>query len=257
MKRFDFAKRLSVRAGKRALIFFRSAKNFEFTKEGGKSDFYTSADTEAEKIILAGIQKHFPNDEILSEESPFKAGAPGKRWIVDPIDGSIPFLVGFPMWGVSLGYVKNGETQFGVIYTPNDTVLISAELGKGAWVNGLQTRITREVDLDKAIVAVDYSKQRDTQEVANVTGKLINHIRYPFTFASSAFSVSAFLQGRIHAFAHPRPDEFDKAGLDVLIREAGGQISTFEGNPFVRGKNCSLLISCSPRLQEQLIHILN
>lgn len=256
MERFNLAKQLSVQAGERALRFFRSAGNVEFAKEGGKSDFYTSADRSAEKIILAGINRHFPDDEILSEESPLKSGTPGKRWIIDPIDGSISFLSGFPMWGISVGFTENGKTQFGIIYTPGDNVLVGAQLGKGAWVDGSQMTVTRDVDLDKAIVAVDYSKQRNAQEVASVTGKLIDHIRYPFTFASCSFSIAAFLQGRIHAFAHPQPDEFDKAGLDVLIREAGGQISDFQGNPFLRGKNCSLLISCSPKLQEQFISIL-
>lgn len=257
MKRFDLAKQLSIQAGNRALRLFRSVKNIEFAKEGGKSDFYTKADQEAERIILAGIQKYFPDDEILSEESPFKAGTPVNRWIIDPIDGSIPFLAGFSMWGVSVGFLDKGITQLGVIYIPVDKVLITSQISKGTWVNTEQVKIAREFNLDKAIVALDYSKQRDDKEVSNLTGKLINHIRYPFSFASCSYSIASFLQGKIHAFLQPAPDEFDKAGIDLLVKKAGGEISTFEGKPFVRGEKCSLLISCSPSLHEQLINILS
>lgn len=268
MGRFELACELAHVAGRGAMEHYKRGKSPQIPKPGEKSDFYIQADSEADQIIKSGIRSAFPDDEILSEESAPESGTSGYRWIVDPVDGSIPLSMGFEGWGVSIGVTNWEKTVIGVVHTPAKGELFAAEIGSGTYLMedslfgdpvNLSTRIRIDgtgVVLDRAFIGIDYSKQRDAAEVRTTTGRLIDHIGYPLTFGSTAFMVGSLLAGRLHGIVHMRPDQYDMAGIDLLIGEAGGALSTHQGTRIIRGVSSSLVAACSPELHSQLVTLL-
>lgn len=261
MERVEIAKKLITAAGKKALQYYKAGQTEAIDKIGGLHDFYTQADAVAGQMMVTGIRRNFPSDCIEEEESGYHQGDSGYTWWVDPIDGSLLFAQNLPLWANSVGVTKDQATQFGIINVPGQKELFIGIKGEGTvreTPRGRQRiQLGQNIALERALVAVDYSKQRNAQEVHNTTENLVDQVRYTPTYGSTAFSLTHLLNGNIHGFVHHAPDRYDLGGVDVMIKEAGGVISNFDGSAIDRGRQNSLVVACNRNLHEQLLKLLN
>ncbi|MDQ3804503.1 MAG: histidinol phosphate phosphatase, partial [Acidobacteriota bacterium] len=150
----DFSVRIAREAGEITLRYFR--KEFE-TRLKGKDDFVTQADLEAEKFLRREIGSAFPADAVIGEEGGEAAGDSGRRWIIDPIDGTYSFVHGVPFYGVLLGLEIEGEPTVGVINMPALGEIAYAAKGLGCFWNGEPARVSQTASLaDALLLATDF-----------------------------------------------------------------------------------------------------
>ena len=150
----DFGVGLAREAGEITLRYFR--KEFE-THLKGKDNFVTQADLEAEEFVRRRIGERFPGDGVVGEEFGEREGTTGRRWIIDPIDGTYSFVHGVPFYGVLLGLEVDGEPAAGVINIPALGELVYAAKGLGCFWNGERARVSQTSSLDDALLlATDF-----------------------------------------------------------------------------------------------------
>jgi myo-inositol-1(or 4)-monophosphatase len=134
-ERYDFGLSLIAEAGALALSFFHDLESLDVT-EKGPQDLVSRADRETEALIKSAIAERFPGDAFVGEETGVTSGSTGGTWVVDPIDGTTPFLLGMTSWCVSIAYVSDNDTSFGLIFAPATGDLYAARRGAGATLNG-------------------------------------------------------------------------------------------------------------------------
>src|ERR1041385_3386362 len=145
----DFAVSLARGAGEITLRYFR--REFE-TRLKGKDNFVTQADLEAEEFLRRRIAEKFPDDAVIGEEGGESVGSTGRRWIIDPIDGTYSFVHGVPFYGVLLGVEVEGEPAVGVINMPALGEIAYAAKGLGCFLNGEPARVTETGRLEDALL---------------------------------------------------------------------------------------------------------
>src|SRR5512139_540011 len=123
----------------------------------GDIDLVSDVDRRTEQFLLSYIHQHFPNDHVIAEESGEQAGSNDHMWYVDPLDGTINYIHGIPIYSVSIAYAEGGQLCLGVVYDPARDECFSAELGKGAWLNGTPIRPSLTADLDHALLVTGFS----------------------------------------------------------------------------------------------------
>lgn len=229
----DFGVELSRGAGEITLRYFRS--EFE-TRLKGKDNFVTQADLEAEEFLRRRISERFPDDAILGEEGGETSGASGRRWIVDPIDGTYSFVHGVPFYGVLLGVEIEGEPAVGVINIPALGEVVCAAKGLGCFWNGERARVTQTERLEDALVlATDFG----------------TCARYGFGTAAEELQRRAAMRrtwgdcygyvlvatGRADVMLDPVMNIWDCAALMPVVEEAGGTFSDWGGRRTIHSGN--------------------
>ena len=126
-------------------------------KSGLRGDVVTEVDLLCEKEIIGRIQKVFPDDAILAEESGETLGDLNKKWIIDPLDGSLNYSHGYPCYCVSIGVEHDNELVVGVIYNPNLDELFVAEKGQGATLNGKNFKVSTTKTLGKSLLVTGFT----------------------------------------------------------------------------------------------------
>jgi myo-inositol-1(or 4)-monophosphatase len=207
---------------------------------GSKSsdtDLVSDADRHAERAIRELLAAERPDDGLVAEEGSHSEAASGRRWIVDPLDGTINFLYGFPAWAVSVALEDADGLAVGVVLDPVRDECFVAERGGGAHVRGspreagpLRVRDRRR--LDHALVATGFSYEparRATQ--AEVIRSMLPRVRDIRRAGAAALDLAWLAAGRVDAFYERGLKTWDRAAGDLLVREAGGAIAELDGDP--------------------------
>src|SRR3990170_376005 len=139
------------RAG--ALLRAELGKRRQITFKGTPTNLVTEMDRRAEALIIEAIQAGFPGDAILSEERGTLGGPSGRRWIIDPLDGTTNYAHGIPIFCVSIALEVDGQTRLGVVYDPNFDECFVAGRGRGAWRNGERLSVSEAATLNESLVA--------------------------------------------------------------------------------------------------------
>ncbi len=212
-----------VRAG------FGNVQNLGFK---GAVDPVTETDTAAEALIISRLRAAFPKHQILGEESGGSDwDVPGPVWLVDPLDGTNNFAHGFPHFGVSLGLMVSGALQIGVIYDPLRDEMFAARAGGGATLNGAPIHVTPTAQLADAFLATGFPY---TRRVAadNNTQRLDYFLRRSQGVrraGSAALDVAYVACGRFDGFWESGLHPWDLAAGLLLVQEAAGQFSDYDG----------------------------
>ena len=135
----DFTIRIAREAGEITLRHFREVSAEPQRKTDGS--FVTSADREAERFLRRALKEEFPDDSVLGEEEGERAGSSGRRWIIDPVDGTYSFVHGVPLYGVLIGLEVDEEPALGVVNMPALGEIVSAARGQGCFWNGARARL--------------------------------------------------------------------------------------------------------------------
>ncbi len=225
-----FATRVAEGAGAITLRDFgRSSVGF---KADGSE--VTRADQAAEAFIIEAIRERYPDDAILAEEGGARVGSGAWRWIVDPIDGTRSYAAGVPLYGVLVALQHEGATVMACCHLPALARTLAAAAGAGAWMNGSRARVSSCDQLAEArLVTSGLEYWRDWATEPGLTGwrRLVDRTRYARTWGD-CFGYSLIATGDADLYADPACGaEWDLAPMPLIIREAGGRLSTLAGEP--------------------------
>jgi myo-inositol-1(or 4)-monophosphatase len=194
----------------------------------------TNADLEAQNACVQILKKAFPDFGFLTEEAaPEITSSPG-RWIIDPLDGTTNFIHGFPMFCVSIAAEWDHELVVGVIYHPILDELYVATKGQGATVNGRPLRVSETEEIPNSLLTTGFTYRKDEflhseiETFEKISG-VARAIRRP---GSAALDLAYTARGVFDGFWERGLSPWDVAAGVLLIREAGGKVTDFRGNPF-------------------------
>lgn len=226
----NFTIGLALEAGK----YLRDNVNrrFEVSRKN-VHDIVTEIDHESERLIKTRIQTQYPNHEIFAEESEaIRTGSPF-RWIIDPLDGTANYAHGYPCFAVSIALEQEGEVMCGAVYDPMRDELFVAEMGRGAWLNHRPIHVSQTATLDNSFLGTGFpterSKRKTTLEHFSRIKMVAHSIRRD---GSSALDLCYVASGRYDGFWEFGLQPWDTAAGTLIVKEAGGKVSRFDGSEF-------------------------
>jgi myo-inositol-1(or 4)-monophosphatase len=223
--KMDFTKVLNLirEVGEYQLENFEKAHIIE--TKSNVHDLVTEVDKESERRINEFLEREYPDHSVLGEEGTDRVGSSEYKWIVDPLDGTVNYAHGFPIFAISLALEKNGEFVFGAIYVPKLNEMYRAEKGKGAYLNDRKIQVSDCESLNEALVATGFPYVRsgpyDNIHYFNHMYRITRGIRRP---GSAAFDLACVAAGRIDGFWEFNLKPWDAAAGMGIIREAGGKV---------------------------------
>ena len=194
------------------------------------TDMVTEMDHASEALIVAGLERHRPNDGILGEEGHDRHGTSGIRWVVDPLDGTTNYLYGFPSFAVSIAAEHEGRSIVGVVRDPVHDETFTAVLGRGATCNGRPLTVTGPPALATALVGTGfgYDPARRALQSRVLLGVLPN-VRDIRRAGAAAVDLCWVAAGRLDAFYELGLAPWDWAAGSLIAAEAGARTEILEG----------------------------
>jgi histidinol phosphatase-like enzyme (inositol monophosphatase family) len=229
----DFAVMLARGAGHITLKYFRRQPETSRKSDGS---FVTVADREAESYLRRQIAERFPDDGILGEEEGELAGRSGRRWIVDPIDGTFAFVHGVPFYGVLIALEIENEMKVGVVNIPALGEIISAAKGCGCLLNGEATRVSATARLDEALLLCTDFQAADKHGLKARMEQLQRRARVNRTWGD-CYGYVLVATGRADVMLDPIMNLWDCAPLLPIMEAAGGTFTDWRGVRTVDGGN--------------------
>jgi myo-inositol-1(or 4)-monophosphatase len=233
------ASKIAREAGALLREFYRKGVETEYK---GDVDLVTEADRRSEKLIVERLHSVYPDHGIFGEEGTRSHIESEFRWYIDPLDGTTNFAHGFPVFCVSMGLehrpasiasAADGELIAGIIYDPLRDELFTTEKGKGAYLNGTPIHVSKTPDLAEALIATGFpsSKRHASPNI---------HFYQEFTLrshgvrraGSAALDLAYTACGRVDAYWEFNLNPWDTSAGALLVTEAGGSMTGFDGSPF-------------------------
>lgn len=216
-------------------ILLRCAREGVVVERKGAVDLVTRADRASEAFLVDGIRRRFPAHGILAEEGGGGEGAPdAPLWIVDPLDGTTNFAHGLPLWSVSIGVMHRGDIVAGVVHDPNRGECFRAVRGEGASLDGRRLRVSPEESLGDALLVTGFPYDVRTSAVDNLDHFVgfMKRCRAVRRLGSAALDMAWVAAGRFDGFWELKLHPWDVAAGALLVREAGGVVTGFGGEPW-------------------------
>lgn len=223
----------------------------------GDINLVTEMDRRAEEVIKKILTGHFPDIAMLAEEGGESGNFSGKRWIVDPLDGTTSYAHGLPHFSVSIALEEEGEVVAGVVYNPCADECFSAIRGGGASLNGKKIKVSGTSSLKASLLATGFPYDRASSRDNNVDNfnAFILKVQGIRRMGSAALDLCYTAAGRFDGYWEMKLSPWDSAAGSVILAEAGGRISDFSGEPYsIYGKE--LLVS-NGLIHEEMIAVLS
>ncbi|MDQ3686589.1 MAG: histidinol-phosphatase [Acidobacteriota bacterium] len=229
----DFAVDLARGAGDITLHYFRKGVEADRKADGS---FVTVADREAERYLRGALEKSFPDDAILGEEEGESSGSSGRRWIIDPIDGTYSFVHGVPIYGVLIGLEINNQPALGVVNLPALGDVVYAARGAGCFWNGERASTSQTSTLDDALLlATDFGTCAN-YGFGEAAVRLQERVRARRTWGD-CYGHVLVATGQADVMLDPVMNVWDCAALLPIIEEAGGTFTDWRGRRTIHGGN--------------------
>ena len=219
------------KAARHLLRDFGEVEHLQVSRKG-PADFVSTADRRTENILVKELQRARPGYGFLLEE---RGAIPGSdtsnRWIIDPLDGTTNFLHSIPHFAISIALERDGDLMAGVVYEPVHDEMFIAEKGTGAYLNDRRLRVAARRNLDDAVFAtgIPFKGARDHPLFLRQLGLVMAETAGVRRFGAAALDLAYVAAGRYDGFWESGLHAWDMAAGIVLIREAGGFISDFDG----------------------------
>jgi myo-inositol-1(or 4)-monophosphatase len=199
----------------------------------GKYDLATEADHASEDFLVGAIQSRFSDDPIVTEESGTLAGGSANGWFIDPLDGTVNFAHGVPLYSVSIGYARQGQMTLGVVYDPSRDECFTAEYGRGAWLNGQPIHVSDTPDLAHSLLVTGFPHDVAAAPRDNMVlfGRLVGHTQGLRRLGSAAIDGCWVACGRLDGFWEVELHSWDIAAAALIAQEAGGVVTDISGGP--------------------------
>jgi histidinol phosphatase-like enzyme (inositol monophosphatase family) len=251
----DFAVRTARAAGRLTLDWFQSGGLIAEGKADGSP--VTQADRAAEKFVRDAVAEAFPGDGVIGEEFPPMDSSTGRTWVVDPIDGTMSFVHGVPLFGTMLACLENGEPTLGVIAMPALGECVAARVGSGClWYRGdaapVPARVSDRADLRGAMVLTTsmeyYSEPRHKRGWAR-----FNELGARTRGWSDCYAFVLLATGRADAVVEPGVKLWDIAAVPPIVGEAGGVWTDADGN---HDLHAGSIIATNGRLHARVVEVM-
>ena len=222
----------------------------------GEIDPVTEIDLLCEQAVIKRIQKTFPDHAFLAEESGDTEGDADHLWIIDPLDGTVNYAHGYPAYCVSIGYQYKNEVVVGVVYNPCLDELFVAEKGQGATLNGKPISVSSTTELKQSLLATGFPYDISVSSDNNLDNfqKFIvacQAIRRP---GSAALDLCYTAMGRFEGFWELKLHPWDYAAGWLMVEEAGGTMSRFDGSSFQMGDRS--ILASNGHIHQAMVDIL-
>ncbi|HEU4768406.1 MAG TPA: histidinol-phosphatase [Pyrinomonadaceae bacterium] len=229
----EFAVELARGAGDITLKYFRKRPETSTKTDGS---YVTIADREAEAYVRRQIAERFPDDGIVGEEEGESPGRSGRRWIVDPIDGTFAFVHGVPFYGVLIGLEIEGEPSVGVINIPVLNEIVSAAKGVGCFLNDEPARVSHTARLEDALLLSTDFTASARYGFGRATELMQERARASRTWGD-CYGYVLVATGRADVMLDPVMNLWDCAALLPIVEEAGGTFTDWRGARTIDGGN--------------------
>ena len=244
------------KASKTVIRDFGEIENLQVSLKG-PGDFVTNCDKKVEKILIDELLKARPSYSILSEEIGEINNDDSFKWIIDPIDGTSNFLHGVPHFAISVGLEHNKEIICGIIYDPIKDEMFTAEKGNGSYMNNQRMRVSSRSKLEDCMIFTGGPK-RDAKnrelalkEYYKFSIKVLTPIR---KLGSASLDMAYVAAGRCDGFWQRNLNYWDIAAGIILVKEAGGFVTDFNGeNEYIQNK--TILVTNS-KIDKEMIEVL-
>ena len=233
----------------------RFSSSFRVEMKGDK-DLVTEVDRESERLIVEQLLAHFPGHDILAEEGDYPRSGSSFRWIIDPLDGTTNFAHGFPWFCVSIGLEADNELVAGVIFNPIYDELFTATKGCGAFLNGRRLTVSGRSPLRDTLLGTGFPYDCASDPANNFANfiafqKAARGIRRA---GAAALDLAAVASGRLDGFWELKLKPWDVAAGVLMVREAGGSVSSFDGTEYSLSSN--RIVASNGLIQEEMLSML-
>jgi myo-inositol-1(or 4)-monophosphatase len=222
----------------------------------GATDLVTEVDHQCEDYLVKQILNAFPSHSILTEESGKLNSGSTERWYIDPLDGTINYAHRIPLYVISIAYESEGKLQLGVVYDPSRDECFTAERGRGAWLNKEPIRPSGVTDLEKSLHATAFARRDD--ELFDRNMRYYNHLTRATQgvrrMGCAALEACYVACGRVDAYWEQQINAWDVAAAALIVQEAGGIVTTPEGDPDYFKPPYAILAS-APGIHRQLLDL--
>ncbi len=222
----------------------------------GEYNLVTEIDTRSERTIIDMIRAEYPDHTFLAEESGLTEAQPEFRWIIDPLDGTVNYAHGLPVFCVSIALEIRGEIALGVIYHPILDELFTAEKGDGAFLNGNPISVSHESDFTKTLLVTGfpYNSRINPHHTIDHFINFVKAGRPIRRLGSAALDLAYLACGRMDAFWEVSLNAWDVAAGSLLLTEAGGKITDLSGNPWT--VYTEALLASNGHVHEDMLRVL-
>jgi len=223
-------------------------------REKERADLVTDVDEASERLIVGRIRERFPDDAVVAEESAAAAVLSGRRWIVDPVDGTANFVHGHPFVAVSIGLVDDEGPAVGVVHAPFLGEVYHAVRGGGAFLNGRPIRVSGVERFAESLLATGFPFKQGKGDLDAYMGLVADAVRSTHDVrraGSAALDLAFTAAGRVEGFFEIGLAPWDVAAGILLVTEAGGRVSGWPGDvepPIVTGR----VLASNGRIHEGL-----
>ncbi len=251
-ERLTFACETAKKAGHLALDYFSNLSALTIVSKGAQ-DMMTEADVNVENLIRKAIETKYPEDDFFGEESSdsYQPKSSCGIWVVDPIDGTQPFINSIRSWCISIAYIVENKIVIGVVYDPCANELFAAEKNCGATLNGKAIQASNVVSVANGLIGIGYSNRVTPEDILGPLGRLIRAQGMYHRNGSAALSLAYVAAGRLIGYFEPHLNCWDFAAGLLLIEEAGGEVyaSLSDDNALIKG---SVVIGAAKGVYPQL-----
>jgi myo-inositol-1(or 4)-monophosphatase len=218
-------------AGVLLMGYFKRRVTIEYK---GDVDLVTEADRASEKLIVERLQARWPEHGIVGEEGTRSEADAEYRWYVDPLDGTTNFAHGYPVFCISIALTRrDGQLEVGLLYDPTRDEMFVAERGNGAALNGEPMRVSRTKTLSESLLGTGFpSHKRHKNPNIHCYHQLTLRSHGVRRAGSAALDLANVASGRYDGFWEFNLNPWDTAAGVLLVQEAGGKVTRFDGSPF-------------------------
>jgi myo-inositol-1(or 4)-monophosphatase len=249
----DFAKELAKTAGEMT----RKAFGLQ-TSATWKSDStpLTETDMAINQFVIEKVQKKFPDDGVLGEEASYESKRQ-RLWVVDPIDGTMPFTLGAPLSTFCLSLVIDGQPVLGIIHDPYLERMFWAAKGQGAFVNDTPLHVSDAKDVARSYITLSTRMGEDRKSVGEIFDEIDKLDCKVFNFRSFAYGSCFVAAGTAVAAVIGRPKPWDVAATKIIVEEAGGKVTDVAGKERRYDADGDGLLATNGHVHERLLEIFN
>jgi myo-inositol-1(or 4)-monophosphatase len=223
----------------------------------GEIDLVTDVDRQAEDLLIRSIRERYGDHRIVAEESGGSTGEDCCIWYIDPMDGTVNFAHGFPVFGVSIGYAENGVVKYGVVYDPMRDECFSGERGKGAWLNGEAIQVSQTKDLDSSVLVTEfgYDVRTHPQNNLDLYAYFALHTQGVRRIGSAALDLCYVACGRFDGYWELRLKPWDVAAGGLIAEQAGARVTKVNGDVDYVIPPCSI-VAATAGLHPQMLDVI-
>ncbi len=232
---------------------------FRIDNKQGRNNLVTEYDYASEKAIISYIKSVFPNHKFLAEESGSSGQSNGDEitWIIDPLDGTVNFAHAIPIFCVSIAAVQHGELLCGVIYQPLLDELFYASKGTGAFLNDKRINISDSDDMHTSLLVTGfpYNVDKNPYDCVGTFVKIVLNGIPIRRLGSAALDLAYVASGRFDGFWEADLHPWDVAAGVIIVEEAGGKVTQYDGNKF--NVFDSTILATNGLIHGQIMEVIN